>query len=326
MVLCRSGSSDLVNVRYPFGLGLSRLGRSLTVRAEPVEAWASVLILRHACAEGGSRVVAPAGDSLFFASPKKSKQKKGDPQSATPSLRYGANLRRVGCGVRRGTRFAAAQRRLDNHGESVNEACALRRACSPRNRPDAGAASRGWTAEQPHGPSRCSAPSRRRKRHALRRLGRATRWPVWMSAPRVPFCACREARGRGCVRVPKDIRTSCTDSPQLFERSAQRAASSAVAPPARASQVARSAAKRRAQQGRLLFGDFLLARQEKVTAPPGAHPGIRHQPEHAFQTSTPQLRQAQPERTGDKQAPASTGPSPTGRTNQITIKIIATSA
>ena len=27
--------------------------------------------------------------------------------------------------------------------------------------------------------------------------------------------------------------------------------------------------------GRLLFGDFLLAAQEKVTAPPGAHPGLR---------------------------------------------------
>ena len=36
----------------------------------------------------------------------------------------------------------------------------------------------------------------------------------------VPFCACREAQGRGCVRVPKDTRTSCTDLPQLFERSA----------------------------------------------------------------------------------------------------------
>src|SRR5688572_23698795 len=31
----------------------------------------------------------PAGDSLFFASPKKSKQKKGDPTGCVPSLRYG---------------------------------------------------------------------------------------------------------------------------------------------------------------------------------------------------------------------------------------------
>ena len=40
------------------------------------------------------------------ASPKESHQRKGDPQSATPALRSGANLRRGGCGVRRGTRFA----------------------------------------------------------------------------------------------------------------------------------------------------------------------------------------------------------------------------
>ncbi len=32
--------------------------------------------------------------------------------------------------------------------------------------------------------------------------------------------------------------------------------------------------------GRLLFGDFLLTTQEKVTAPPGAHPGLRPQPRH----------------------------------------------
>ena len=36
----------------------------------------------------------------------------------------------------------------------------------------------------------------------------------------------------------------------------------------------------RSQQGRLLFGDFLLAKQEKVTAPPGAHPGLRPPKKH----------------------------------------------
>src|SRR3989344_1638859 len=76
---------------------------------------------------------------LFFAPQKKSTKKKGAPQSAPPSLCEGANLRRGGCGVRRGTRFAAAQRRSDNHGESVHEAWALRRACQPRNRPAASA-------------------------------------------------------------------------------------------------------------------------------------------------------------------------------------------
>ena len=68
--------------------------------------WADVA----GCLGSGRRPgVAPAGEVLFFASPKKSTQKKDDPQSATPSLCEGANLRPGGCGVRRGTRSALAR-------------------------------------------------------------------------------------------------------------------------------------------------------------------------------------------------------------------------
>ncbi len=106
MVFFGPGSFELVSVRYPFGLSLSKAGPCLgAVRTEPVEAGACWFGGR-AGVEGGSRVVAPAGDSLSFASPKESKQRKGDPQSATPSRCEGVNLRRGGCGVRRGTRFA----------------------------------------------------------------------------------------------------------------------------------------------------------------------------------------------------------------------------
>ena len=112
------------------------------VRAKRVEAWARGLIWRRAWFGGGSRVVAPAGDSLSFASPK---------EKATPSLRplRGAKgqtcvVSVTGCAVELALRCA---RRSDNHGELDNEAWALRRPCSPRNRPAAGAASRGWTAE-----------------------------------------------------------------------------------------------------------------------------------------------------------------------------------
>ncbi len=55
----------------------------------------------------------------------------------------------------------------------------------------------------------------------------------------------------------------------MFERSAQRAVSSAAAPADRASQVARSAAEGHARQGRLSFGYFSLAKQRKVPRPPG---------------------------------------------------------
>ena len=56
--------------------------------------------------EGGGRVSPRRARYLFFASPKKSTQKKGDPAVCDP---YGANLRRGVCGVRRGTRYALAR-------------------------------------------------------------------------------------------------------------------------------------------------------------------------------------------------------------------------
>ena len=225
MVLCRSGSFGLENVRYPFGLSLSKPG---------LARWFG----RCACVECGGRVVAPAGDSLFFASPKNSKQKKGDPQSATPSRCEGENLRRGGCGVRRGTRFAPAARRSDNHGESVHEAWALRRPCSPRNRPVAGAASRGGTAEHPNiHTGLCFARPRVRSARRLRPRDGAERcaakqWPAWKPAPRVPF---RMRRG---AQRPAD------QGSRLFERSETKRVR---ARPrwTRAPQVARSEAKGR---------------------------------------------------------------------------------
>ena len=176
-------------------------------------------------AEAGSRPGGRGTCSLL-------RQRKVPKRKATPSLRplrcakgqtcVGAV---AGCAVELALRCA---RRSDNHGESVHEACALRRACSPRNRPAAGAASRGGQPDiqQPnsHTGRRCARPGfRSARRLRPRRRGRAQRWPVWMSAPRVPFRMRRGAQGRGRVRVPQDTRTSCSDSPQLFERSCEAA-------------------------------------------------------------------------------------------------------
>ena len=158
---------------------------STAVRAEPVEGWAVValppvrvelveigallagsLMWQHACVEGGSRVVAPAGEVLFFASPKKSTQKKGDPQSATPSLRYVANLRRGDCGVRRRTHFAALQLRSDNCGELEHEAWALRRPCHPTTAPPQAQPEGGGQPNSHTG--RCCARPRLRSARRLR--------------------------------------------------------------------------------------------------------------------------------------------------------------
>ncbi len=82
------------------------------------------------------------------------RQKKVTKEKATPSLRplRGAKGQTCGVSVGGGAVELALRcaRRSDSHGESVHEAWALRRPCSPRNRPAAGAASRGGTAEHPN--------------------------------------------------------------------------------------------------------------------------------------------------------------------------------
>ena len=99
-------------------------------------------------------------------------------------------------GVRRGTHCAPAALRSNNHGESVDEAgvsCgtpATPRPARPRR------IQKGTRASDIH-TGHCfaalrSAPSRGRKRHALRKLGRAQRWPGWMLAVRLPHRACQK--------------------------------------------------------------------------------------------------------------------------------------
>ena len=110
--------------------------------------------------------------------------------------------------------------------------------------------------------------------------GRAQRWPVWTSTPLWP---CREVQGLGRARAAKHACASCSGLLRLSERrerSEQSEFRSAAPRPSIA--VARSEAEGHGQWGRLFFGYFLLARQKKVTAPPGAHPGQQrpqpHQP------------------------------------------------
>ena len=66
-----------------------------------------------------------------------------------------------------------------------------------------------------------------------------------------------------------------TDQKGRLSESAQRASSSLF--PSCPSSAEQSALGRPAQWGRLFFGGFLLAKQKKVTAQPGAQPGNRPQ-------------------------------------------------
>ena len=150
----------------------------------------------------------PAAHLLFLRRQEK-KAKEGDPQSATPALRYGANLRRGGCGVRRGTRFAAAQRRSDNHGESDHEARALRRAGHPANTlPQAQPEGVGsQTAKQPHGPLLRSAQSAQRAALAPGRCGPSE------------AMARMDVRFRGPFRMRRGAQRPADQGSRLFERS-----------------------------------------------------------------------------------------------------------
>ena len=164
-------------------------------------------------AEAGSR---PGGRGTFLCFAKEKYPKERRPSVCDPC----ASLRgKPAAGRLWGAPWnslCAGARRSDSHGESVHEAWALRRPCSPHNRPAAGAASRGGepNIQQPnsHTGHRCARP-RLRSAWRLRPRGGAERsaakqWPVWMSAPRVPFWMRLGRAGRGVACVPKDTHAS----------------------------------------------------------------------------------------------------------------------
>ncbi len=299
MVVFGPGSYELVSVSYPFGLSLSKPGRLLSVLKEPVEALAC-WFGRRAGVEDGGRVVAPAGDSLSFVSPKESKQRKGAPQSATPALRYGANLRRGGCGVRRRTHCALSALRSDNCGESVHEAWALRRPCHPTTAPPQAQPAGCWAAEHPNSHTgHCCARPHIAGASASRCAGAAERsaakqWPVWMSDSRVPFTMRRGAQGVG-RHGRRSARASCSDSLRLSERSAQRVESSAARPTSEHRRL--PAAKRRDAACRVALSlvNFFRRREKKLLAC-RATPGLRPQPMRVATIAKPGLTRLRPNR------------------------------
>ena len=114
-----------------------------------------------------------------------------------------------------------------------------------------------------------SAPSRGRKRHALRKLGRAQRWPVWLSGcsavhPLLAAPAAGRLRG-GHGR--RSAHASYSDSPWLSERRAQRKASSTAHPATDTTQVCPFAPRRGRRLGvAFLLGTFLWRSKEKYLA------------------------------------------------------------
>ena len=232
-------------------------------------------------AEAGSR---PGGRGTFLCFAKEKYPKERRPPVCDPFAVRRGNLRRGGSGVRRGTRFAAAQRRSDSHGESDHEAWALRRPCHPATAP---------TQAQPAGGGQ---PNIQTSARAVAALGPATTAP---SARRLrPRSGAERSDGPSGCLLP--IPSVCAE-----ERSGQRirardclSEASLSETPLDASTAGCPVAQRRGrrQWGRLLLPSF-LGDARKEGAPPGAYPGTRPWHRHTAQSaSNPQLRQTQPQR------------------------------
>ena len=175
--------------------------------------------------------LAPAGEALFFASPKKSTQKKGEPDSSALRCAPGT-LRCSGSAGSAETRPAGS------------DICASFSAapCATRLLITAG----------------------RTQYHPQRQQGRATARPCGarLLGCRVPLCMCRGAE------------TGPDEGLRMFEPAGRVCADPG---PVEHRRLPRQSRGHR-HQGRLFFGDFLLAKQKKVTALPGAHPGKASEP------------------------------------------------
>ena len=232
-----------------------------------------------ACLRGGwGPGLAPAGELLFFASPKKNSQKKGDPMSAPPcaALRGepgAARLRGAPWNSLRACGAALEQPRRVR----PRSGCVLRHTRHPANTPPQAQPQGGCT---PLGPSLHSA-SRGAALCACTGIvffeGRAQRWPV--RAP-TPFCPCREAQGAGrrvCRRTHPLRALTCRI---CLNEAAQQRSELCGTPRVRASQAApaRSAGVTGSGSPFLCLLSFGEAKESE--SPAGARPGPRTRQRH----------------------------------------------
>ena len=136
-------------------------------------------------------------------------------------------------------------------------------------------ASRGARgAKHPHGPSLRSAPPRGRKRHALRRPGRASDGPngcpaVWMFGCPPLLAAPAAGRLRGGTRVGARVLRALTRRGCPSGAAQQHSEFHGALRNRHDAGLPLRTAKGSQTGGRLFFGDFLLAKQKKVTRMPG---------------------------------------------------------
>ena len=219
------------------------------------------------------------------------------------SLRFAAGNLRCSCVGRAAELATRCALRSNNRSESVHEARALRRPrrptpCAPRR------IVKGTRESDIRTGHRCARPRLRSARRLRPREGaERSKGPrgcsaVGCSAVHPPAgCACGGAVAGWHAR--RSARASCSGSPWLSERRAQRKASSTAHPAIAPTQVCPEAQRR----GRRLGVAFSLVtffwRSKRKLLARRATPGLRSQPRHtAKSASKPRLRQAQPERFG----------------------------
>ena len=260
----------------PFG---ERVGVRGFLALESLTSFASSLAL-HASA---GRDVRPAAHLLSFASPKESRQRKGDPTGRVPSLRCGQPAMLARGAVLRNSLCSLRSRRSDNRSKSDHDAWAY---CVAHARPTPCASRHGQRGVQLQpGPSLRSAP--------VLAFARAERsdGPCGFSTP----LRLRLRRGAcGVARAAQHARASWSDSPRLFERSASARSEFCGAPRKRCDAgLPRSEAQGSQTWGRFLLPPFLV-RTRKGGALPGAHPGQQVQAELAAHRTAATKSNAQP--------------------------------
>ena len=250
-------------------------------------------------AEAGSR---PGGRGPFLCFAKEKDLKERRPRCLRPQRCAPGQPGVLGCGVRRGTHCAPNALRSNNHGESVDEAgvsCgtpATPHPARPRR------SQKGWGANTPSGhrvarphfaggsASRCAGAAERSD-GPYGCLDVRLSNPCWLRLRRggcgvgmgVEAPMLRQLTRRGCPNGAAKQRSEFCGAPRNRHDTG----------------LPRSEAKGSQTGGRPFFGDFLSAKRKKVTALPGALPGIRPWHRHvAGATSKPRLRPAQPELVG----------------------------
>jgi hypothetical protein len=247
--------------------------------------------LLHALLEGGGRVSARRPRYLFFASPKKSTQKKGDPAARVPLAGgEGAACDARAWGVPQNSlrssnsaQTAAASQTTMRVSFGTRSPQALR--FSARSEGGGSGLHTGHCFARPQLP-RCAWPGQSDRAQHVGSAQRVTDTrrscaaaAGWYPLPTPSGCAEKRRGWGGCVcRRTHALRPlACRCCLSGVHPQGERSEFIGTTPdPSIAGCPHRPTGRWGTQTGgRLLFGDFLLATQEKVTAPPGAHPGLR---------------------------------------------------